>query len=190
MKLSGDTIRKLILENGLVRDEKTTVFSKEKGKAMPYLEYVLSNVGPNNLDVRVGHQFFELKRSSTGFIDLHSKPDYEQLTCDRDGAYFIQPGQFCLATTMEYIKLPRNICATIDSRSSIGRRGLVTQTATNIQAGFEGTLTLELKNEAPVPIKIFPGDIVSQIIFEYLDTETSTPYNGAYQGQDTTRTPD
>jgi dCTP deaminase len=189
MVLSGDTIKRLIVEQGLVRDRKEMVYCEKLGKTMPYLDYILTNVGPNNLDVRVGHQFQELKRSSAGFIDLHSQPEYEPLTCDADGAYFIQPGQFILATTIEYIKLPNNIMATIDSRSSIGRRGLVTQTATNIQAGFEGTLTLELKNEAPVAIRICPGDIVSQIIFEYLDTETSTPYNGAYQGQSTTQPP-
>ena len=184
MVLSGDTIKKMIIENGLVRDEKTMV------NGMKYLDYILSNVGADNLDIRIGHQLLRPKASSTGFIDLHQKPEYEQLTCDKDGSYFLQPGQFCLGTTMECIKLPNNVKAQIDGRSSIGRRGLIVQTAAHIHAGYEGTITLELKNEAPVAIRIYPGDLVGQIIFEYLDTATSTPYSGTYQGQDGTTAPE
>jgi dCTP deaminase len=124
-----------------------------------------------------------------GYIDLHHEPEYEQLTCDNEGAYFLQPGQFCLGTIIEYIQLPNNVKAQIDSRSSIGRKGLTIQTAAHIHAGYKGTITLELKNEAPVAIRIFPGDIVAQIVFEYLDEATDNPYNGVYQGQTTTTAP-
>ena len=184
MVLSGDTIKKMIIENGLVCDEKTIVNGKK------YLDYVLGNVGPDNLDIRIGHVLLRPKASSTGYIDLHQKPEYEQLTCDSEGSYFLQPGQFCLGTTMERIKLPNNIKAQIDSRSSIGRRGLIVQTAAHIHAGYEGDITLELKNEAPVAIRIYPGDIVGQIIFEYLDCATTTPYAGVYQGQTGTTAPE
>lgn len=183
MILSGDTIKKMIKEEGLVRDEGGLVNGR------PYLEYILSNVGPDNLDIRIGHVLLRPKASNTGFIDLHQAPEYEQLTCDIDGSYFLQPGQFCLGTTMEYIKLPANIKAQIDGRSSIGRRGLIIQTAAHIHAGYEGTITLELKNEAPVAIKISPGDLIGQIIFEYLNNSTSMPYIGVYQGQTGTTKP-
>jgi dCTP deaminase len=184
MALCGDTIKELIRTRGLVRDEGGAVFDLKTSREMPYLDYVISNVGADNLDVRIGYEFKRLKTSGLSYIDLVSEYEYEKLPLSEDGFFYLQSGEFCLATTMEYIRLPSTIKAQIDSRSSIGRRGLVIQNATHIHAGFEGRITLELKNEAAAAIRIKPGDIVGQIIFDYLDKETSNPYDGVFQGQD------
>lgn len=189
MTLSGDTIKDLIVNNGLVRDEGGMVFDKKSGCELPYLEYVLNRVGPDNLDVRIGYDFKRLKTSGLGYIDLVSDYEYEKLPLSDDGFFYLQSGEFCLATTIEYIKLPDTIKAQIDSRSSIGRRGLVIQNATHIHAGFEGRITLELKNEARTAIRIKPGDVVGQIIFDFLDRASSSPYDGVFQGQDSTTAP-
>ena len=52
----------------------------------------------------------------------------------------------CVATTMEYFKLPINITAFVEGRSSLGRMGLFIQNAGWADSGFEGEITLELSN--------------------------------------------
>lgn len=54
----------------------------------------------------------------------------------------IQPGEFMLATTMEYIRIPNDCAAFVHGRSSIGRLGLTVQNAGFIDPGFHGEITL------------------------------------------------
>jgi len=64
---------------------------------------------------------------------------------------------FALGTTLERIKLPDNICAQVDGKSTLGRLGLsVHQTAGWIDAGFNGNITLEL-NTTDDPVHLEEG---------------------------------
>jgi dCTP deaminase len=156
---------------------------------IPYHEIVLNSIGPNGIDVRVSDDFQQIKETSIGCVDLYAPPEYVPMEPNEEGAFFIQPGKFCLASIVEYIQMPPDVMGQIDSRSSVGRRGLITQTATNIQAGWKGNLVLEIKNESPTPIKIYPYDALSQIVFYSLDVATTMPYDGKYQGQNRNTAP-
>lgn len=150
---------------------------------VPYHDIVLNSIGPNSLDVRMSNDFQE-PEDSCGVIDLHSTPKLRDMKPnEEDGAYYVRPGRFCLVSTVEYFQMPKDIAGQVDSRSSAGRRGLVTQTATNIQAGWEGNLMLEIINFFDDPIRLFPYDAPSQVVFFRLDTTSSNPYHGRYQGQ-------
>ena len=94
---------------------------------------------------------------------------------------------FCLGTTLERIKLPDNIVAQVDGKSTLGRLGLsVHQTAGWIDAGFNGNITLEL-NPVDEPVSLTEGMLIAQIIF--METESARrPYghpsrNSHYQNQ-------
>lgn len=103
-----------------------------------------------------------------------------------DGHYMLQPGQFVLGATVEKISLPDNMMARFDGKSSLGRLGLCTHvTAGFIDAGFVGTITVELKNENSFPIMLKPGMRVGQVSFEYLNSAAAKPYGmvGHYQNQ-------
>lgn len=88
-----------------------------------------------------------------------------------------------LATTQEYIKLPKDVAAFITGRSSIGRLGLFIENAGFIDPAFQGQLTLELYNSANYPIRLEIGRRVAQIVLFKLDEESENPYCGKYQGQ-------
>ena len=105
------------------------------------------------------------------------------------GGIYLHPGKYCLGTSEEELELPDDVMAMVDSRSSVGRMGLVIQTATFIHAGFKGRITLELKNESEVPILLRPCNVVGQLVFMRLDKNTTTPYSGVYQGQMETTSP-
>ena len=88
-----------------------------------------------------------------------------------------------LASTMEYIKLPADVTAFVEGRSSIGRIGLFVENAGWVDPGFEGELTLELFNANRQPIRLQAGRRICQLVFSRMDQPTSAPYRGKYQGQ-------
>jgi dCTP deaminase len=69
-----------------------------------------------------------------------------------------------LGATLEYICIPQNIEASIEGRSSWARYGLVIATAVSIEPGFKGCITLELANISNIPIKLYPGMRIGQLI--------------------------
>ena len=101
-----------------------------------------------------------------------------------DNCVTIQPKEFVLATSQEYIKLNEFVSATLHTRSSIGRMGILTHTTAGlIDAGFEGEITFELFNCTDRSIQL-PLDIpIAQLTFHLLVTPSSKPYDGVYNGQ-------
>ena len=95
----------------------------------------------------------------------------------------IPPQSFLLATTNEYIKLPNNITAFVEGRSSIGRMGLFIQNAGWVDAGFEGRITLELFNANSLPIELASNRRICQLVFCLMDKTSEKPYRGKYYKQ-------
>ncbi len=63
------------------------------------------------------------------------------------------------------------------ARARSGRLGLqVHSTAGLADPGFEGQITLELSNVASLPIAIYPGMRIAQLVFERLTTPADKPY--------------
>lgn len=137
-------------------------------------------VGPSSLDLRLGNDFLFFNRTKVEAIDP-KKPSNEFLekVHIEDGDFLVlHPGQFVIATTLEYIKLPPYISARIEGRSSIARLGVIVHsTGGFVDAGFEGQLTLEMSNINIVPIKLYPGMKIAQLAFFYQDKPSKKPYN-------------
>ena len=105
---------------------------------------------------------------------------YKTLKTER---YLLLPGQFVLATTMEYFALPDDLTAFVEGRSSLGRMGLFIQNAGWVDPGFEGEITLELFNANRCAIELTAGRRVGQLVFAQMDAAAENPYRGKYQGQ-------
>ena len=105
---------------------------------------------------------------------------YKKIKTDK---YILMPGQFVLATTMEYFKLPINITAFVEGRSSLGRMGLFIQNAGWVDPGFEGEITLELYNANRCAIELQAGRRVGQLVFATMTDVPNNIYRGKYQGQ-------
>lgn len=101
-----------------------------------------------------------------------------------NNAVTIDPKEFLLATSQEYIELSELISATLHTRSSIGRMGILSHTTAGlIDAGFEGEITFELFNCTDRSVQL-PLDVpIAQLTFHRLETPTSAPYDGIYLGQ-------
>ena len=137
-------------------------------------------IQPASVDIRLGNTFSVVEDSSAGIIDLEREIRYKTIETDK---YLLLPGQFVLATTMEYIALPEDLTAFVEGRSSLGRMGLFIQNAGWVDPGFRGEITLELYNANRCAIELTAGRRVGQLVFARMDAPAQKPYDGKYQGQ-------
>ncbi|MBP1544825.1 MAG: dCTP deaminase [Oscillospiraceae bacterium] len=139
-----------------------------------------AQIQPASVDIRLGNTFSIVEDHPSGIITLDSEITYKTITTD---TYILLPGQFVLATTMEYISLPDDLTAFVEGRSSLGRMGLFIQNAGWVDPGFKGEITLELFNANRCAIELKAGRRVGQLVFAAMDKPALNPYNGKYQGQ-------
>jgi dCTP deaminase len=78
----------------------------------------------------------------------------------------LHPGRFVLGTTLEWIRMPNRLAGSIVGKSSLGRHGLIIETAPVVHPGFSGCLTLELANVGEIPIALRPGMEIAQLQLE------------------------
>ena len=90
----------------------------------------------------------------------------------------IHPNELILASTQEYLKIPDDLVATLDGRSSLGRLGIVVHsTANSFDPGFEGNATLEISNISKIPVALWPEMRICRLSFTKLSSPAETPYN-------------
>jgi dCTP deaminase len=140
-------------------------------------------IGPASVDLRLGTTFLT-PRAVRGMYSMSEPIEYERT----EGEEFIVPAHgFVLATTREFIRLPHDLTAFVEGRSSVGRLGLFIQNAGWVDPGFEGSITLELFNANHAPMRIEAGRRICQLVIARADRPVERPYRGKYQGQrDTT----
>jgi dCTP deaminase len=150
-----------------------------------------ADVQPSSVDLHCDRFFRTFHNARYPYIDV--KAPMEDLTelveVSEDEAFILHPGEFVLGSTLEYVRLPDDLVARLEGKSSLGRLGLlIHSTAGFVDAGYEGRLTLELSNVANLPITIYPGMKIGQISFLQMSSAAQRPYgaNGIgskYQGQ-------
>ena len=82
-----------------------------------------------------------------------------------------------LGSTLERVRLPDDLVARLEGKSSLGRLGLlIHSTAGFIDPGWDGHVTLELSNVANLPITIYFGMKIGQLSFVQLTEPAEKPY--------------
>ncbi len=96
----------------------------------------------------------------------------------------VAPNSFILGKSVEYIRMPRNITGICLGRSSYARCGIVPN-VTPLEAGWEGTITIEITNASPIPAKVHAYKGIIQVIFLLGETPERdyVQKGGRYQGQ-------
>ena len=143
-----------------------------------------SNLQPASYDMTLADGFV----MQTGGVICPQKWSLGVEQSERSGKISLEPGQFILGSTQEFVRIPKCYAARFEGKSSLGRIGLTThQTAGFIDPGFEGNITVELRNESSSSIVIWPGMKIGQICFFKLDLEPDHAYGESlgshYQGQ-------
>ena len=150
-------------------------------------------IQPSSVDMRLGDEFKVFKVIRKAYIDPKDEDDIssymEEIKVPKGEAFIIHPSEFALATTAEYVKIPDDLVARVEGRSSMGRLGVTMHvTAGFIDPGFEGNITLEISNIGAMPVALYPGQRVCQIVFETMTSPAEVPYghpsrNSKYMGQ-------
>lgn len=147
---------------------------------------------PASVDLRLGNEFIIYRPSQVVCLDPRDpatlRDASERVVVPPDQAFVLHPGEFGLGTTVEEVEIPGDLVAVVDGRSSIGRLAVVVHaTAGFIDPGFRGQITLELSNIGPLPVRLYPGMRVAQIVLHQLSSHAERPYGpergSAYQGQ-------
>ena len=143
-------------------------FAKEGG----ITPFNIEQVNPASYDVTIGNHWVCPTREPEEF-----KAD----------SITLFPGEVVLATTQEYVNLPRDVVADLKLKSSLGRLWLNHSMSGWIDCNFEGQVTLELQNLGPHPRKLDAGIRVAQLVFMAMESAPDVAYGeqgrGNYQGQ-------
>lgn len=109
----------------------------------------------------------------------------EEIRSDR---FKLFPGEVVLASTREYVRVPRDVACDLKLKSTFGRLWINHSLAGWCDPGFEGNITLELQNLGPEPFVLEAGRRIAQLIFIAMEEEPEIAYgepgsSSHYQGQ-------
>jgi dCTP deaminase len=159
----------------LNKDEIRSFLEKKILRIEPLLtESQITSVG---IDLRLDSRFRRFREHRQGILviseEIFEEEVYEfieskisrkkinkggsEKSCLNIEPFILQPKEFIIAQTFEYVVLPNDLIGFLDGRSSLARRGLIIHaTAGSIEPGFRGRITLELGNIGKIPLKIYP----------------------------------
>ena len=148
-------------------------------------------VQPASVDLHLDRKILVFRNSRRPYIDVRQDMsdlmDMEEIGDDQP--FMLHPGEFVLASTLEDIRVPDDLVARLEGKSSLGRIGLlIHSTAGYVDPGWKGHLTLELSNVARLPVTLYYGMAIGQISFLRLTSPAENVYGSAklkskYQGQ-------
>ena len=149
-------------------------------------------IQPASVDLHLDKKLLVFKpQRHPAYIDVRRSLDHlnELVELDEDNAFFLNPGEFVLVSTLESIALPDDVVGRLEGKSSLGRIGLlIHSTAGYVDPGWQGHLTIELSNVAKLPITLYYKMKIGQISFLRLTSPVDRLYGAAelgskYQGQ-------
>lgn len=142
--------------------------------------------GEASVDLRLGRWFAVLREVRVDGIRVMEDESPELLSKSYfrpfGEGFVVHPGRFVLGITLEWLSLPTSIGAYVTGKSSLGRRGLVIETAAGIHPGFKGCLALEIANVGEVPLTIYPGMKIAQM-FPHAAAGKPHELNSRFGGQ-------
>lgn len=143
-------------------------------------------------DMRLADDGFRVFSPITGREIDPKKFDEESLiepplrtTDDGSRYYLMPPHSYALGVSVETFRMPRNVTGICLGKSSYARAGLLVNT-TPLEAGWNGRLVIELGNLADLPIRVYVGEGIGQVLFFESDEDCDVSYEdrgGKYQGQ-------
>ena len=140
------------------------------------------------LDLTLGTRYFRVKKRLFKFeiFDLAYSNENDMIkrfpdqAADAKNLYGIvlKQGEFILGTTAEKITLPKNIVGLVSGRSSYARAGIAIEFSQNVlQSGHNDTVPLQIKNNLPYPVRIYPGTGIAQVVFFKTSNQTDKMYS-------------
>jgi len=135
-------------------------------------------VNPASINLRIGTTvMIEDIEGGLYSVDISDKT--------KEDPFVVEPGEWILTHTAEIVTLPPDIEAEVCLRSSAARLGWNHALAAYIDPGWQGSITLELKNDRRFAhLPLYPGQQLVQLRLRNLSREPISHYGftGRYQG--------
>jgi dCTP deaminase len=138
-------------------------------------------VQPGSLELTLGNEFLVFRFARRPIIDTKAGKPLQDLTekiTVKDGeGFYILPGELVLASTKEVLELAPDVCGLLEGRSSFARMGLMVHaTSSFLHPGSRGRQTLEMSNMTSLPVIVYPGQRLCQMVFLQTLSPAKTPY--------------
>jgi len=179
----------------LLTDNQIIHLCEEKELIKPFLKEqeeihtITHGPTPNGYDIRLGDKYTRLsgfKYIKHGSGKQPTMHDYEGGLIPKEGLT-IHPRDCILIESLEEFNFPENVTAVIMNKSTWTKL-FIFGPNTVIDGGYNGRLTLAMRNEGPWPVCIEKGMGIAHLIFHLSDGPVDKPYNGKYQGEKTLTT--
>lgn len=159
--------------------------------------YTLEHVEPASIDLTLSNEFIDPRTGEhfvTDELTLRPPTILDAIAVRWTGARYgwlrryakrwlhEQPRTAVLASTIEYVTMPADCSATLCLKSTPARLGVGLALANWIEAGFYGTLTLELF--ASCEVTLTAGKPLVQMIVYRMEGRPDKLYDGRYRGQE------
>jgi dCTP deaminase len=147
----------------------------------------LEHSGEASINLRLGRWFLVVRQSNETHIEATAGyPDKVQRVSKQyyvpfGSEFVLHPGRFVLGVTLEWLRLPTSYTAFVVGKSSLGRRGIIIETAAGVHPGFSGCLTLEIANVGELPVTMVPGMLICQLFVHAMEGDSAssqTPHAG------------
>lgn len=157
----------------------------------PTLVHKASLINPASIDLRLGEEYYRTHPFWSDY-NLREPEKVEQVPLWGQAqrvalgeSFWLMPHEFVLCHSLETVKIPRNACALLFSKSTTGRIGLEHLHAGFGDPVFNGQWTWELHNVSPKPIRMIVGKPYMQMVLFDMAAEPERTYaeTGRYQHQ-------
>lgn len=99
----------------------------------------------------------------------HGPEYFDVIELEQGQSFDLLPQEYVLVSTFETVRIPDDLMAVLYPRSSVNRKGLSVDLTGIIDSGYEGPLTLPIRNNTRSQvIQLHPGERICQVVFEEL----------------------
>jgi dCTP deaminase len=145
------------------------------------ISYGVSSYG---YDMRIADEFRIFTGSGSVIVDPKNF-DAKLFVEFKGDVCVIPPNSFALGRSVEYFRIPRNVLTVCYGKSTYARCGIAVN-VTPFEPEWEGFVTIEIGNTAPLPAKIYANEGLCQVVFFESDEPCEISYKdkkGKYQAQ-------
>lgn len=164
----------MILNDATLKENLHRLFDFEKSDTI--IEEVCKQINPNSIDLTLDRFVTRMEKSKPLIYGAENKGCWES-TYDTSNNLVLLPNECVLCCTKEYVIMPDDLCGQLFTKSTLGRMFVNHMMAGVIDAGFEGRITLEFKNDSPNVIYIPYGSRVVQLVYSELYEKAKEPYS-------------
>jgi len=170
---------------------------RDEGMIQPFIEEAVRTLGGKKVisygvsaygyDIRLADDFklFNYKSIFNGVVIDPKMPTDALFTEIKAKQIDIPANSMVLCRSLEYFRIPKDILGVCVGKSTYARCGVIAN-ITPLEAEWEGVLTIELSNTTPLPVRIYAGEGIAQVLFYKGSKVCNTSYRdkgGKYMGQ-------